>query len=304
MTDSQLPPIPSSPAPLDSSPSVGNLPPQAPTFERAGQAAAPAGPRGNGLGLASLIVGILAFFGAFVPFLNYGTGFIAFVGIVLGVIALLLKDRKKMVAGIGTAVSVVALILSIVLAVMYTAGFASAVSDAGVNADDSSVTAPADGESAEAEPAEEEQGSRDNPYPIGTTLSFSDGGEPFYDITVGTPTLNANDIVAAENMFNDVPPAGTQFAMLPLTVTYTGPETGTPWLDITVEFIAADGTAHTSSDVLAVGPAPLMNLNDLYTGGSGTGNVLVNVPSENIEGGTWLVRVGMIMGEETFFAAQ
>lgn len=82
----------------------------------------------NGLGIAALIVGGVALIGAFVPFLNYATGFIAFVGLVLGVIALFLKGKAKGVAIAGTVVSFVALILSIVMAIVYTAAFATAVS--------------------------------------------------------------------------------------------------------------------------------------------------------------------------------
>ncbi|MDA3806098.1 MULTISPECIES: MmpS family transport accessory protein [unclassified Clavibacter] len=95
-------------------------------------ASAPEAPRtnGNGLGLAALIVGIVALVGSVIPFLNYVTGFVAFVGLVLGVIALFLKNRRKGAAIAGTIISVVALILSVVLAVTYTAGFASGVSDA------------------------------------------------------------------------------------------------------------------------------------------------------------------------------
>lgn len=84
---------------------------------------------GNGLGLAALIVGGVAFIGAFVPFVNYLTGFVAFVGLVLGIIAIFLKNRKRLLAIIGAAVSFVALTLSIILATVYTAGFAGAVSD-------------------------------------------------------------------------------------------------------------------------------------------------------------------------------
>lgn len=84
---------------------------------------------GNGLGLAALIVGVVAFVGAFIPFVNFVSGFIAFVGLVLGVIALCLKNKSKGVAIAGTAVSLVAMVLSIILAITYTAGFAGAVSE-------------------------------------------------------------------------------------------------------------------------------------------------------------------------------
>lgn len=84
---------------------------------------------GNGLGLAALIVGGVAFIGAFIPFVNFATGLLAFVGLVLGIIALFLKNKSKGLAIAGTAVSLVAMILSIVLAITYTAGFAGVVSE-------------------------------------------------------------------------------------------------------------------------------------------------------------------------------
>jgi hypothetical protein len=110
MTDSQQPP---------------NYPPAQPAY------APPPAPasRTNGLGIASLIVGGLALIGAFIPFLNYATGFLAFIGIILGIIGLVLKGRAKGTAIAGLIVSVIALILSIILAIVYTAGFASAVND-------------------------------------------------------------------------------------------------------------------------------------------------------------------------------
>jgi len=91
----------------------------------------PASPKtGNGLGLASLIIGILALVGSVIPFVNYVSGFLAFVGLVLGVIALFLKGRKRGTAIAGTVLNAIALILSIILAIVYTAGFATGVSNA------------------------------------------------------------------------------------------------------------------------------------------------------------------------------
>lgn len=83
--------------------------------------------RGNGLGVAALVIGIVALLGAFIPFANYGTGFLAFVGLVLGIIGLVLKGRKRKIAIAGTILSGAALILSIVMAIVYTAVFAAAI---------------------------------------------------------------------------------------------------------------------------------------------------------------------------------
>lgn len=102
---------------------------QPPYGQQFGGPQQPTGKTGNGLGLAALIIGGVAFLGAFIPFVNFVTGFVAFVGLVLGIIALFLKNKKKGLAIAGTAVSLIAMILSIVLAITYTAGLAGAVSE-------------------------------------------------------------------------------------------------------------------------------------------------------------------------------
>ncbi|WP_251439052.1 MmpS family transport accessory protein [Microbacterium sp. USTB-Y] len=85
---------------------------------------------GSGLGIAALILGIVALVGAVIPFLNYVAWVVGVVGLILGIIALVQKNRRKGVAVAGTIVSGVAIILSIVLAIVYTVAFASAVSSA------------------------------------------------------------------------------------------------------------------------------------------------------------------------------
>lgn len=256
--------------------------------------------RGNPLGLASLIVGILATVGAFIPVINLGSGIVAIVGLVLGIVALFLAGRSKPVAVAGVVVSVVGLVLSIALSTAYLGSFFDAVENGGVGVGSSS-----DGTADEpADTSTGELGTRDNPYPIGSTISFTQSGQPFYDITVGAPTLDANAIVAAENQFNDVAPAGQQYALLPLTVTYTGAETGTPGFDISTSFVAADGTSYEPFDAAVVVPSPFYSINELYPGGTGTGNVVIAIPSADIEQGRWLLKVGFIGRDEVFIAAQ
>jgi uncharacterized membrane protein (UPF0136 family) len=78
----------------------------------------------NGLGVASLVLGIVAIAGCLIPFLNIGSIVIAIVGLVLGVVALLLKNRKKGLAIAGTIVS----LASLIIAITVTATAASVVS--------------------------------------------------------------------------------------------------------------------------------------------------------------------------------
>ncbi|MGO4534396.1 MmpS family transport accessory protein [Leifsonia sp. 2MCAF36] len=115
-------------------------PPPAPEQQYAPPAPAQTG---NGLGVAALILGILALIGAFIPFLNYGAWFLGLIGLILGIIGLLQKNKKKGVALTGTILSGVAIILSIVLAIVYTAAFASAVNTE-IKKQDVAATQPVD----------------------------------------------------------------------------------------------------------------------------------------------------------------
>ena len=79
-------------------------------------------PPRNWFGLSSLIAGLVALLGSAIPVLNYLSGFLAIAGIVLGVIALLVKDRRRGQGIAGIVISAIALILSIILAIVYTVG--------------------------------------------------------------------------------------------------------------------------------------------------------------------------------------
>ena len=144
MPDTQ-PPAPGTPR-FPASPPVsdyGTPPPQAPPaypspahYASSQYPAAPYAPGTirtktgpGGLALSSLIIGGMALLGSFIPFLNYITGFFAFIALVLGVIAIFLKGRKKTLAIVASSVSLLAVILSIVLALVYTGLFVDGVDD-------------------------------------------------------------------------------------------------------------------------------------------------------------------------------
>jgi hypothetical protein len=84
------------------------------------EAAAVAHPQKNGWGLAALITGLVALLAAAIPVLNYGVWFLALVGIALGIVSLVVKHRRRGAGIAGLVLSIVALLLSIALAVVYT----------------------------------------------------------------------------------------------------------------------------------------------------------------------------------------
>jgi hypothetical protein len=97
--------------------------------------AAPQGKRLNGLGIASIVIGALALVFAFVPIANLVSGFFAMIGLVLGIVGLFIKSWGKGPAIAGTIVSGIALVLSVVLAVVYTSLFATAASEVAATAE-------------------------------------------------------------------------------------------------------------------------------------------------------------------------
>ncbi len=130
-----------------------------------------------------------------------------------------------------------------------------------------------------------ERGTRDNPATPGVDVaSFTTGAEEV-EVELGTATWDADEIVALENQFNDPPADGMVYVLLPVTVSYHGPESMLPWIDIDVTFLADDGRSYESA--WAVIPDDLQDVNDIYDGGTATGNILFELPVAQVPGGLW-----------------
>lgn len=286
-------------------------------LEQGSNSAVPASKRGKLLGVAALVTGAVGLFLAFIPLFNILGGLLGLVGGTLGLVALLQKGRKSGQAVAGVSLSGAAIFLLIGFT------YATALGSAG---DETAYEAPSpatqeeqapdpvedESNSAAQEPqaeaqeevdatASESQGTRENPFLIGTTIQTERRGAPEWEITVGPVTLLADDLIAAENQFNDPAPEGFQYALVSLDVTYIGEETGKPWVAIDVEFVSSAGTTHRTTDQSAVAPDPLRDINELFPGASGSGNIDVLVPSENVEEGTWRLSAG---SSEIFFEAE
>ncbi|MDO9395442.1 MAG: hypothetical protein Q7T71_02735 [Herbiconiux sp.] len=96
--------------------------------------APPAGasPAPSAVAVASVVLGAVALIVAFVPVLNYGAWLLAAGGLVLGVVALARRLRGRGLAIAGTTISPIALALSVILAIAYTAGLSSLTGFAGL----------------------------------------------------------------------------------------------------------------------------------------------------------------------------
>lgn len=73
-----------------------------------------------------------------------------------------------------------------------------------------------------------EAGTRNNPYPIGYTLSLVQAGELEFTISVTEVTRGADawTIIRQANQFNDPAPEGLEFIVFRAIVVYTGPDKG------------------------------------------------------------------------------
>jgi hypothetical protein len=144
-------------------------------------------------------------------------------------------------------------------------------------------------------------GPHDNPAPIGSTVELSQLGEPTWQVTVDAPTFNADAEVAAQSPLNDAAPAGMSFALLPLTTTYIGAETGYP-VYVQLAYEAADGTVYNQFDTIATAPGGLDIITELSPGASASGNAAIAIPSSGAENGLWVI--SSLDGTKFYFAAR
>ncbi|WP_432559625.1 DUF4352 domain-containing protein [Granulicoccus sp. GXG6511] len=225
------------------------------------------------------------------------------IGFILALVALFQREQPKRMA---VAALIIAVVGTVAGAIAFMSSAARAFDDAfsggEVTAAPVAPVAPVapdgggagDGEPA-AEPAGGEQsahGTRANPYPTGTALSNEE-----WQVTVNSVDLDANAKIAAENPFNDEPDAGYTFALVNLTVTYLGDESGTP-AEVDVKYVTSAGNVISTYDKSVVGPDEL-GYAELYTGASATGNVALHIPKD--DSGVLRVSPGMF-GKDVFVA--
>jgi hypothetical protein len=121
---------------------------------------------------------------------------------------------------------------------------------------------------------EQTVGTSDDPVPLGSVATLPNG----YDVVVNGYTPDAGAAVTAANEFNDPAPAGSQYVLVNLTVTYRGPEEkATPAFDVSHKAVSGSGTSYDGTDCSAVVPDPAALFDDLFAGSSVSGNVCLIV---------------------------
>ncbi|WP_280467125.1 DUF4352 domain-containing protein [Nocardia cyriacigeorgica] len=272
------PPYPPSPPPQWSPAGPYPGPPVAPGKER------------NTLGIIAVITAVVGFIFACIPGALIVGWVLLPIAFILGIVGVCQSGKTK-----GT--SIAAIIISVVGTVVGFVVFFAVVSDAFDDAFDTSdisvATPAAPGQATEPDAADQDtstdQGTRANPYPLGSVITDGD-----WQVTVNSVTLNANDAVADENSFNEPPPPGSQYLLANVTITYIGndPQGETPFA--TISYITADGNTVNSYDSNAVAPDALDTSSPLFEGASTTGNVEFIVPSASAAQGTLAVEPALL----------
>ena len=109
------------------------------------------------------------------------------------------------------------------------------------------------------------ESSLDSPIQLGAVVQAGS-----WRLRVSAITPDGTDEVMEENEFNDPPPEGNQFFIASLEATYTGTESSTFWVDMTLKSVGDSNVAYEGFD--AWGPVPFL-LRPLLCLHTGTGLV-------------------------------
>jgi|GEM_PF-2004232 len=144
-------------------------------------------------------------------------------------------------------------------------------------------------------------GTRKNPVPIGTKAPVGQN----WTVTVLEINPDAWSIIRAENMFNEPPAEGRQFVLVRVRVSYVGPKSGTPWLDLSFRYLGSDGNTYGGgmADSAGVIHRPLIDIGEQFPGASAEGNVSWSVPATAISGGAIIVEDPWMSAETRVFFA-
>lgn len=253
----------------------------------------------NVLGIIALVIAALGFLFACMPgWLIVGWVLLP-VGFILGIVSLFLRGRGK---ALGITAIVVSVVGTIVGFVVFFSLFAGSFNDA-FNSGAPVAVAPGgtdsetDGGTTDAGGGGGGEGTRENPYPLGTTLT----GEE-WAVTINSITFGATDAVMAENQFNQAPPEGYEYILVNTTAVYSGPDSDFGW-SISVDYVTPTGETMSTTDTMAVGPGEFDGSQELYTGGTVTGNIVLAVPSATAGDGVLAVTVD-IFGDPAFVAVR
>ncbi len=247
----------------------------------------------NVLGIVALITSIVGFIFACIPGALIIGWVLLPISFILAIVSLFMKGKGK---GMGIAGLIISVVGTIVGVVVFISVVATSFDEA-FSGGETTVATP-EGTEDEAGDGGEEQGTRANPYPIGTAITQGD-----WTVTINSVNLDATAEITADNMFNDAPDAGMVYILVNVTATYNGTdaEGASPWS--TVNYVTVDGVTIDGTEKFISPPDAFDITTVLYEGASTTGNVALQVPADTAGEGVLAVNPTM-MGDKVFVAVQ
>lgn len=264
----------------------------------------------NVLALIALITAVIGFIFACIPGALIIGWVLLPIAFILALVSLFLKGKTK---GMGIAALIISIVGTIVGFVVFFAVVSASVDEAFGSGDTTVVepaadAAPADTavadtaaeeEAPEEEPAAAAEGTRENPYPIGSVIENEE-----WRVVVNSVTLAATDAVMGANEFNEAPAEGSEYVLVNYSATYLGDDpNGQMPMFVSVDYVTADGNTITTSDNFAVAPEALDISSTLYTDGTASGNAAFVVPTATAGEGVLAISPGMF-GDKVFVAVK
>ncbi len=157
------------------------------------------------------------------------------------------------------------------------------------NRDDSDLAAaPSVEPDPTSSPSGDGVGSREDAVPLGQGASVGD-----WTVAVVSVTPDATQQLLDNDEFSDPPQAGNQYVLVSIEATYNGTESSDFGMDLSYNFVGSKGNTFGSPEGFVVPPHPVWDAGEAFPGASVSGDVLFEVPSDQVTGGT-------VMFEETF----
>lgn len=252
----------------------------------------------NVLGLIALISAVLGFIFACIPGALIVGWILLPIAFVLALVSLFLKDKAKWM---GITALITSILGTIVGVVVFFAVVATSVHNAFGSGNTTVVepSAAAGASKGAAEKPAAQAGTRENPYPIGSTITSKD-----WRVKINSVTLAATDAVVAANQFNKPPAEGSQYILVNYSATYIGddPKGQSPAF-VSIEYVTASGNTVNELANLVVAPQPIDTMSTLYKNATATGNEAIEVPTAAADQGVLAVRPGML-GDKIFVAVK
>lgn len=172
-------------------------------------------------------------------------------------------------------------LLALVLSFNIAGCSSSDEADKKVAGGDSTAATPGQDDSAE----EADAGTQENPLPLGTLVEVGP-----WEVTVTEVNTDADDVIAAADASNKPPVSGSQFVLVGVSAKYLGGASGGFGTDMQYMFYGSkDLTFRNGGWTDTVAPDPITETAAVAVGESVSGNLVFEVRSDQVEGGTVMI---------------